>query len=130
MKKIVFVFCAVFIALASCTTVKKQDNSMLKNSWTNVHEENRDGVMVFRPTHSQEFAPSMYRLVLDLKENNLAEYLVLSPMDAHYMESGKWRFDSNSQQLTITDKSDKTVHAYKVLEVTKDLLRVKEVAME
>ncbi|MDO5524137.1 MAG: hypothetical protein Q4G48_08865 [Bacteroidia bacterium] len=130
MKKILFVFCAALIALASCNTVKKADNSLLKNSWTNLHEENQDGVMVFRPTHSQEFAPSMYRLVLDLKDNNVAEYLVLSPVDAHYMESGKWRFDSNTQQLTITDKDDKTVHAYQVLEVTKDLLRVKEVAKQ
>lgn len=130
MKKILFVSIALFIALSSCNTVKKLDDSLLKNSWTHAYENDADGVKLFKPTHSQEFAPSMYRLVIDLKENNQSEYLVLSPVDAHYMETGKWHFDNATQKLTITDKEDKTVHAYEVLEVTKDMLKVREVTMQ
>lgn len=112
--------------LASCSTVKNTDTSLLKNDWKHAYEEDKDGISVFRPSISQDFAPSMYRLQLILKDSNEAEYLVLSPVDAHYMESGKWDYDAGTRQLVITDKEGKTVHQYEIVEVTDNLLRVKE----
>lgn len=128
-KKILIALCAVIISFSACDTIKKVDESMLKNSWTHVYEEDTDGIKIFKPTHSQEFAPSRYRLVLNLKENNQAEYLVLSPNDAHYMEKGTWHYNTDTQQLAIKDNNNNTIHMYEVLEVTDNLLRVKQLVM-
>ena len=127
--KILFVLFVSVLVLASCNTMKNTDNSFLKNNWTHSYEEDKGDVRVFKPTSSQDFAPSMYRLSFVLKENNEAQYLVLSPVDAHYMEAGQWSYNPNTHQLVITDKNDKTVHQYEVIKVTNSILRVKELPL-
>ncbi len=129
-KKFITILLLLAVVFIGCNSTKNIDASLLKNSWTHAYEEDENGVSVFRQTDSQEFAPSMYRLNLFLKDQNQAEYLVLSPVDAHYMETGLWRYDTNSNRLIVTDTSGKTVRQYQVLEVTDNLLKVKEISSQ
>lgn len=127
---ILFLTLITWIGLTSCNTVKKADISLLENNWTHAYEEDKDGVRIFKPSQSQDFAPSMYRLNLVLKANNEAEYLVLSPVDAHFMETGKWKYNADTRELLITDNDNRPVHRYKVIEVTNNLLQMEEQTLQ
>lgn len=73
------------------------------------------------------FPPARYRNTFTLKENGEVEYTVLAPNDAHSTENGKWTYDANTKRLRITNSANVLVVEYEVLELTDDLLRVREI---
>ena len=59
-----------------------------------------------------------------MRQNNECEYLVLSPLDGHYIEAGKWEYITPSKVIKIYDLQDELYKELKVIELTDDLLNV------
>ena len=127
-KVIVFtIFLTAGIISTSCKTNQTtQQKSLLEKSWTHSMEESQpEQFEVFRPTNYKEFPVSRYRQVFDFKDNNLCEYLVLEPNDAHSMKNGKWELDEKSKALKIFNENFEVMYEYEVIELSNELLKLK-----
>ena len=108
------------------TTVQTPDPVLLK-CWTHAFEEDgQDNTRIFRSCMNHTFPAARYRNTFTLKENWEVEYSVPAPNDAHTTENGKWTYDSGKKKLRIINKEGGEVADYEVLELTDDLLKVKE----
>lgn len=114
------------IAFISCTTNSSSsiDISLLLNEWVHLYEEDADSVQTYRPADYMEFPPSRYRQRYIFEESGNAEWLVLSPTDAHYFESGKWLYDETENHLIITDSTDTHLKRFKIISLEPDLLEM------
>lgn len=63
---------------------------------------------------------------MDLRTDGSCEWLGLAANDAHSMKPGTWTYDKESNELIVSDEAGKEIHRYEVLEVNKELLKVKE----
>lgn len=116
----------------SCTqksgNQEAQATATLINCWTNSYEENAADAVdieVYRPCNFKEFPPSRFRMKFDLQKNNVCEYSVLAPNDAHKTSTGTWEYQTNSATLLIKDENDTVVHKFKVMEAQADKLLLK-----
>jgi|SRR5687768_1440243 len=112
-----------------CFSCRKSSEELgpafLINCWIHSLEEqnNVQGPPdIFRPCDYKDFGPARYRHKINLKADNQAEYLVLSPIDAHYTEEGTWEFDDVNSILRILDASGEIFYEYEVLEIQEDKL--------
>jgi hypothetical protein len=55
-------------------------------------------------------------------EDNKCEYLVLSPVDAHYLENGFWEYIAKEKVLKIYNQDKELQRELKVGSISKDLL--------
>jgi hypothetical protein len=56
-------------------------------------------------------------------KNGDCEWYYLSPDDAHSFKPGKWKIDSNDKNILQIVKRD-SMESYRVIELTKDILRI------
>ena len=122
----------LLIGMASillCFSCKKSSEDLgpafLINCWIHSYEEENnvpDVPAIFRPCDYKDFGPARYRHKINLKADNQAEYLVLSPNDAHYTEEGTWEFDDVNSILRIRDQSGEIFYEYQVVEIQEDKL--------
>lgn len=96
--------------------------------WTDSREEYQhdDGFKVFRPCTYKRFPASRFRYRMDLQADGSCTWLGLAPNDRHSMKPGTWHHDKATQTLRIKDAAGKAVHTYEVLEIRKDMLKVRE----
>jgi hypothetical protein len=85
-------------------------------------EEEKQGEHIYRPKASRQFPPSRFRMQFVFKKGGDCQYMYLSPTDAHRMKDGQWRVDKGNTLIII--KGDAT-ESYNIVEVTKDVLRLK-----
>jgi hypothetical protein len=114
--------------LAECSKEFESDPSpaLLLKSWTHSYEENTsESIDIYRPSDYKDFAVSRFRQVYDFREDNICYYLVLSPIDAHYMAEGKWSYQAAGPKVKIMDADGAVVHELEIMELTVDLLRTK-----
>ncbi len=57
-------------------------------------------------------------------EKNNCEYLVLSPVDAHYMEEGKWEYVNFSKTIRIYKMNNELLRELKITSITSNLLLI------
>ncbi len=93
----------------------------LINIWVESHEE---GLGTYRPSNFKQFPASWFRQTYNFMEENNCEYLILSPVDAHYMEEGKWEYDKDSETIRIYKINNDLVRELKVTSLTSNLLRI------
>lgn len=93
----------------------------LINTWVHSYEENTE---YFRANNPATFPASRYRQVYTFMEDNICEYLVSSPVDAHYIEIGTWEYDYINKNIRIYKKDGK-LEELKVISISPDLLRIK-----
>lgn len=119
---------SLVMSITSCDEPSKQaavPSSLLK-CWTHSYEEEtQQGTELFRPCDYKEFGPSHYRQRMILKENNLASYLQLSPVDAHTMADGTWQYNDQTKTLQILDSTGMVVRNYTVELISEDQLLLK-----
>ncbi|MBM3964823.1 MAG: hypothetical protein FJ308_07105 [Planctomycetes bacterium] len=70
--------------------------SMEHGKWTHSHEEDHDGLMVFRPA-SFSFPRSRGRLSFILEGNGLGTYLPIGADDRHGTTSSQWRIETTNK---------------------------------
>jgi hypothetical protein len=102
--------------LASCTTneiieeVAGLETDRLINCWTHAMEEDSgDGTQIFRPCDSQEFPLSRFRMTMTLRPDGTAEYLELSPVNAHQLVEGRWAFDESQREFQLLNDKEENV---------------------
>lgn len=126
MKKILFIFSLIFIFGCNSDEILNSeiiDIAELKKQWAHSREEEKDSIQIYRPIDYKEFSPTRYRQMYSFAESGKCEYLVLSPNDAHYFESGTWTYNEDKQLLVIYDLSKQTKRVLKIILVTKDQLK-------
>ncbi len=122
----------VIILLLSSTSCKTEgtasapDPIFLKCWAHGFEEETPDNSLVFRSCMNHTFPIARYRNTFTLKENGEVDYTVLASNDAHSTEAGKWSYDAKTKKLRISNKENVVVHEYEVLEMSEDMLRLKE----
>ena len=120
-------FSGLFLILVLTASGCKSKNapaydSLFLKCWTNAFEEEQgqDNIRIYRPCATHTFPAAHYRSTFTLKEGGEAEYSVLAPNDAHTTETGKWAYHTGPKKLWVGNVE------YEVLEITDDLLRLKE----
>ncbi|MCV9385309.1 hypothetical protein [Reichenbachiella ulvae] len=83
----------------------------LVNSWVESYEESPG---VYRPSGFMTFPSSRFRQVYTFNKDGSCEFLVLSSVDAHYIQYGKWQYDDENKMIRIYDADN---HLLRDLEV-------------
>ncbi len=126
MKNLIYTFILVIgLITISCEKEKEKSKlSLLKKTWEHSYEEGYD---VYRPSNYKKFPDSRFRGVFVFRDNDECSYFVLAPNDAHYAEKGTWKFNEKKNTLIILNKQSKILYHWKILELTENILRVKDI---
>lgn len=76
--------------------------------------------MIYRPCNFKDFAPSRYRAIIDIKEDYTCQYSQLSPVDAHSLKHGVWKFDKEESVLQVIDTEGNLVFKYLLGSLNRD----------
>jgi len=129
MGKFIFLVIALSTAImfTSCEKDKNTNHiSLLKKSWTHSYEENTSEIYdVYRPSDYKDFPASWFRQVFYFKDNNVCDYLVLAPNDAHYMEKGNWEYDEKTNNIKVMNMKYDILYELEIIELRDDLLKIK-----
>ncbi len=129
MKTIIYFALLLLIFFISCKdksnpTVAEQGYSNLTKSWTNSFEEQTDSIQIYRPSNYKQFPIARFREIFEFSKDSSCSYLVLSPVDAHYMQIGKWSIISRGNKVIgIFDSSQAVYRKFQLVELKQDLLR-------
>ncbi len=108
--------------ISGCSDDNLEVNSKyLINSWTESREE---GLGIYRPSDFKDFPISRFRQTYKFMDKEECEYMVLSPVDAHYLANGSWSFNERMRTLTIYNEYKIIIHKYKVEELSPNLLHI------
>ena len=103
------------------------DLSMIQRCWTNSREESAQfSISIFRPCDYKSFPLSRFRDRIQFEPDGECSYLYLAPNDAHHMVTGKWIYDKLKQNIEITDTYGHIAYKFKVISISKDMLKVEE----
>ncbi|MEM7185104.1 MAG: hypothetical protein AAF466_00490 [Bacteroidota bacterium] len=120
----------LFLLVFTCSGYTHCDKNAEKDylgCWIDSREENKppyEGA-VFRPCGYKEFPPSRFRFKFELLEDGICKILKVSPIDAHYMEEGTWKFDAPTNTLTLYNANGTLHRSYEVLKAEHDLLELR-----
>ena len=81
------------------------DAKQLVRGWTHSHEEDHDGLTVFRPA-DYRFPPSRGRQSFRLEPNGALVHSGPAPDDRTQRSEGRWKFEGNVLTLTGAGRSD------------------------
>ena len=123
MKNIIFILISIFFF--NCETVETKDFNinMLKKEWVHSREEEKDSILVYRPSDYTEFPPSRYRQIYFFADSGFCKYYVLSPSDAHYFEEGTWEYKED-EILNIFNPQKELIISYKIITLKDNLLEL------
>ena len=121
------VLIAFVFVLSSCAEKHNViQKSLLEKTWSHATEEERSkDVEIYRPSDFKEFPASRYRQVFDFEADGVCQYLVLSPTDAHAMETGTWKYDGTTNRLSIFNGNMVKIYDYEIEELSQDILKLK-----
>lgn len=74
-----------------------------------------------------DFPSNRFRQVFHFKEDNICDYLVLSPVDEHYMDTGMWEYNDITRIMLIMDNNNDIKFEFKIIELSEDLLIIKRI---
>lgn len=124
MKNLNLIAFALVLSLFSCDSDELKENSnypeVLLNTWFETDDTNGE----YRPSDFMDFLPSRYRQSYAFYENNICDYLVTSPIDAHYTVEGKWEYNSENEVLNIYDPQGQLHREFIIIEISKNLLHL------
>jgi hypothetical protein len=122
-KNLKFFLLSVMMLVFSCKdddlTLNSNYPSEIINVWIHSYEEDYG---TYRPSNYSSFPESMFRQVYNFMEDNKCDYLVLSPVDAHYMENGFWEFKEQDNLIKIYDSNMNLSEELKVVLISSDKL--------
>jgi hypothetical protein len=87
-------------------------------------EQQGEQIQVYRPANFKQFPPSRFRMEYVFAKDGTCKWMFLDPADAHHFRDGKWKVTPADKPKLQIFKGE-TTESYQVIELTKDLLRVK-----
>jgi len=116
------------IACSSDMDDTSLQTDLLVNCWTHSLEEDPDGnTQIFRTCNSMDFPVSRFRMVFDLKADGTCEYLEASPIDAHMLVPGTWRFELATQRLMIFAEKGEPAFMMRVEKLEENLAELRSI---
>ena len=120
----------IIVSVLIITGCNKNDELIqpfnLKMNWIESHEENTSGeIKIYRPGDFNDFQLSRYRQVFNFGDNNVCEYRVLAPNDAHYMAIGSWEYKHKTKILMIYNSDLQKIYDFELVELTNQVLKLK-----
>lgn len=102
------------------------DLGQLAQHWVHSYEEDGEPIdgQVYRPFDSWEFPPSWFRMAYVFHEGGDLEWMYLAPDDGHHLKPGSWELDPPMGPTVYVDAGGP--HLFEILELTEDLLRLRE----
>ena len=114
-------------ALAEDKIPGKINVEFLCQHWMHSREEQQgEQVELYRPANFKQFPPSRFRMQYVFAKDGTCKWMFLSPSDAHQLKDGTWKIDPSDASVLQIVKGE-TTESYKVIELTKDLLKLKPV---
>lgn len=125
-KTILLIVLIVLLSLfkIACKSDAEDEKDLLRKNWIHSYEEDTTDTMIFRPSNYKKFTSSRFRQVFEFKNDDYCQYLVQAPNDDHYMESGKWQYDSSENKIQIESLDNKKVFDYRVIQLKKNILAI------
>ncbi|WKV13771.1 hypothetical protein [Marivirga harenae] len=121
MKNVPIIFLILVLTLSACGD---KENISLQKCWSLA--ERGETIQVFYPCGDDRLTPSWFRDTYRFYSNNKCEYLVLSPVDAHYMQEGLYFYDVETSILKIENLEGDFIKKYIVVEIGPDHLKLAE----
>ncbi|MDT0689853.1 lipocalin family protein [Salegentibacter sp. F188] len=129
MKKLLFLslFLSLVIIMLSCEKDDEvNERDLIGVQWIESYEENpSEEIEIYRSERFNAFPTSRYRQMFYFESNNVCEYSVLAPNDAHYTARGTWEYDEDTDILKIYNSGAEEIYEFEVVEVTNDVLTLK-----
>ncbi|WP_347175167.1 hypothetical protein [Polaribacter uvawellassae] len=123
--KIVIIILGLIMLVSSCSSddfdLNPEYPTEIINSWLESYEEDYG---VYRPSDYKTFPDSHYRQYFKFMENNKCEYLVLSPVDAHYIENGFWEFIEDDNSIHIYNQNMELHRTLKVVSISSNHFQI------
>lgn len=106
----------------------KLEEKYLIQHWLSSREEETvsNETKIFRPKSYKVFPASRFRQGYIFHADGNLQWLYLSPVDAHHYKPGKWRFDSEKENIIHFDLEGRT-ESWEIKELTKQLLRISRI---
>lgn len=131
MRKLIY-FTVVLLLFAGFTSCEKNDDNdaiqgaLLKKSWTQSYEEKiSEEIEIYRPSDYKDFSLSRYRQIFIFYDNNACDYRVLAANDGHYMLSGSWDFNNQTNIITIYNSELEVLYEWELVELKDKILKMK-----
>lgn len=93
----------------------------IQGCWTHAREEEEN---LYRPCNSQNIPISRFRQVFEFKADGVCEYLVLASNDGHYMETGLWDFNENTNEVRILNPQDVVLLSFVITDISNDSFKL------
>lgn len=113
--------------LASCGASQKAAkviNDNLYQHWVHSHEEDQEGIRVFRPAN-YNFPASRGREGFKIDKEGAFTHYQIGPNDVPKTQESKWEAKENVLVVTTTDKEEPTLQL-QIVEVSQDILKIKK----
>ena len=127
MKKIIFEIFILSIVLSNCILTENENDINIKfiiKEWKHSYEEEKDSVLIFRPSNYQEFPPSRFRGVYEFRFDYTLKYLFLAPNDGHYFKEGYWNYNSENKVLQILNSENEIIQEYQIIILEENILKL------
>lgn len=112
----------LFVLLLS--TCGNGENVTFKKCWSLA--ERGDGFQLYYPCGDARLVPSRFSPTYKFHAKDTCEYLVLSPVDAHYMEEGIYEHNPELSILTVKTTEGDLIVKFKILSISEREMKVKE----
>ena len=114
------------IVLSSCMQTLDTEKGDLYGTWHHSVEEQTDEVLVFRP-EGYELPRARGRESMTFKENGDYIYRQIAPEDGYVELKGTFTLHDKENELfvTYTKDNEKYTTYYKIVELTRNFLRIK-----
>ena len=118
---------SVLLLAATCQPGSKAAAmKQLERTWLHAHEEDQDGIQVYRP-NTYAFPPSRGRTGFAFDHNGLFTQFDIAPTDGLEGRKGKWSAENDhTLRITLDDKKDPD-YKLEIVSMNKDMLKVKRI---
>jgi len=123
----ILIFLSVSLFTEACTQKINIEN--LYGVWYRSYEDDKDGVIAFRPK-SYDFPPVRGREKMEvLKDGQLLEYRI-SPSDAYLKVKGHYSYCNQDNVLIFSfdDQEGEKERSYRIIELDKSILKLQIIA--
>jgi hypothetical protein len=108
------------------------DLDLLCQVWKHSREEEKPGDIgqLFRPADGRKFRISRFRMMYSFSKDGSCKWYWLAPNDAHEVKPGTWTMDPKDPAVLHIDMGELGgKKAFRIVELTKDALRLEEVKL-
>lgn len=125
--KIILLF-ALFLALSAQQCAKEIDPEALINKWGHSHEEDAEGLQVYRP-HTYDFPLARGREWVEFKKDGSFIQYDIAPADGNIALPGTWKQDPDKSNILLIELKNKPDANYRmeIIELNKNVLKFRKV---